>query len=144
VEAKTCRDCGEAKPLEAFPLQKGGRMGRHPLCKPCRAAQERERYRRDRDAILERARDDPRRKDAARWGQLLRKHGLTKAAYLAMVDAQGATCAICGRVAPLRVDHDHRNGSIRGLLCDKCNLAIGQLGDEPARLRAAAAYLGER
>jgi hypothetical protein len=119
-------------------------MGRHPLCKPCRAAQERERYRRDRDAILERARDDPRRKDVARWGQLLRKHGLTKAAYLAMVDEQGGRCAICGRDAPLRVDHDHRNGSIRGLLCDKCNLAIGQLGDEPARLRAAAAYLRER
>ena len=45
-------DCGEAKPLDQFPLQNGGRHGRHPLCKSCRAAQERRRYARDKDAIV--------------------------------------------------------------------------------------------
>ena len=53
---KTCRECRTSKPFAEFPLQPGGRDGRHPLCKPCRATQERRRYERQRDAILERRR----------------------------------------------------------------------------------------
>jgi hypothetical protein len=41
----------------------------------------------------------------------------------------------------LAVDHSHETGAFRGLLCHSCNRAIGLLGDDPARLRAAAEYL---
>jgi len=42
---------------------------------------------------------------------------------------------------PLVVDHDHSTGRVRKLLCNACNLAIGMVQEDPARLRALAAYL---
>lgn len=53
-------------------------------------------------------------------------------------------CAICGRVdrvSPLHLDHDHKTGYFRGLLCKKCNTAIGLMGDDRARLAQAIIYL---
>jgi hypothetical protein len=39
------------------------------------------------------------------------------------------------------VDHDHKTGKVRGILCHKCNIALGLIGDDPARARALANYL---
>lgn len=50
-------------------------------------------------------------------------------------------CAICGTTEQLVGDHDHKTGRPRGILCRKCNLALGNMDDNPARLRAAALYL---
>ena len=139
---KSCRDCGDEKELDQFPLQKGGRFGRHPLCKACRSAQERRRYERDRDAILERQRNSASRKEAARWSQMKKRTGVTRQQYLDAHHAQNGCCAICGESSSvLRADHDHRTGAFRGLLCDRCNLALGCFLDDPPRLRSAATYL---
>jgi hypothetical protein len=139
---KRCRDCGAEKPLDQFPLQKGGRQGRHPLCKPCRAAQERARYWRDREAILAEQRSDPKRKEQVRWIQLRARRGVSRERYEALYDLQGGRCAICERPHDvLHVDHDHTTERVRGWLCSRCNLALGQFKDDPRRLRAAAAYL---
>lgn len=77
---------------------------------------------------------------------LMYKYGLTLREYEAMLEAQGAACAICavswcptGRV--FAVDHDHNTGAIRGLLCMACNTAIGALQDSPARMASAIRYL---
>lgn len=61
----------------------------------------------------------------------------------ALVAAQGGRCAICNEVprGVLCVDHCHRNGRVRGLLCRKCNMGIGLLRDDPELLAQAAAYL---
>jgi hypothetical protein len=49
-------------------------------------------------------------------------------------------CEICG--APWKsIDHDHSSGEFRGILCSKCNVAIGMMRDRPDLLRAAADYL---
>ena len=77
----------------------------------------------------------------------LKRYGLTFESYADMVVAQGDKCAICGssekRGAGDRwhVDHCHKTGRTRGLLCGLCNTGIGQMQDDPARLRAAANYL---
>ena len=54
-------------------------------------------------------------------------------------------CLICQERAPagsrLVVDHNHDTGVVRGLLCSRCNTGIGLLGEDPARIIAAAMYL---
>lgn len=53
---------------------------------------------------------------------------MTEAEYQAMHDKQGGKCAICGkqqRIQRLTRDHDHLTGRIRGLLCMRCNKALG-------------------
>lgn len=77
----------------------------------------------------------------------LRRHGLTEETFAALLEAQGGGCAICGSTEPgngsFRIDHDHDTGQVRGLLCHKCNVALGLMGDDPERLARAAAYLRE-
>lgn len=65
--------------------------------------------------------------------------------YQALFDKLDGRCAICrktptGRMG-LCVDHDHETGRVRGLLCWKCNTALGVFDDDTAKLRAAIAYL---
>lgn len=71
-------------------------------------------------------------------------HRATAADYQAMSITQGGACAICGyrpEVKPLVIDHNHRTGEVRGLLCNDCNTGLGALGDHPEILRRAAVYL---
>ena len=59
-----------------------------------------------------------------------------------LAEKQGGACAICGDTRDvLCVDHDHKTGRVRGMLCRACNLGIGCLGDDPIRLFMAASYL---
>lgn len=76
----------------------------------------------------------------------LAKMGLTPEQYDAMEKAQGGLCRICGgpptgRWKRLHIDHDHKTGRVRGLLCVGCNRALGYLNDDPKRARSAAGYL---
>ncbi|MFF3290030.1 endonuclease VII domain-containing protein [Streptomyces sp. NPDC003023] len=50
-------------------------------------------------------------------------------------------CTICLIAPAVHVDHCHRTGRVRGVLCFNCNSAIGKLGDDPDTLRRAIAYL---
>ncbi len=72
----------------------------------------------------------------------LARRGLTLELYASMIEAQEGKCAICqqGSNKRLAVDHDHVTGRVRGLLCWKCNGALGILGED--HLRAALDYLG--
>jgi hypothetical protein len=72
-------------------------------------------------------------------------YGLTFDQYQFLLARQGGRCAICGAVdnggVALGVDHDHRTGVVRGLLCDKCNQALGALREDRKLFVAAIAYL---
>lgn len=87
---------------------------------------------------------------AARWGRAERKYGITKADYLRLWGVQSGRCAICEDLLThmlnddeykSAIDHCHKTGSVRGLLCTSCNCAIGLMRDVPERLEAAAHYL---
>ena len=77
------------------------------------------------------------------WYNRLRKLGITKQEYTAILEKQNGVCAICSNVCSksLAVDHDHATGVIRGLLCNKCNRGIGYLQDSPEILQKALNYL---
>jgi Recombination endonuclease VII len=77
--------------------------------------------------------------------RLLRKYRLTLADYDALWVAQLGACAICGcplrRDASTHVDHCHETRTVRGLLCSRCNQALGLMRESPTFLRTAAAYI---
>lgn len=61
-----------------------------------------------------------------------------------MLEAQGGVCAICGGVTGykrLTVDHNHTTGKVRGLLCDLCNRALGNVKENTELLRQMIVYL---
>lgn len=75
-----------------------------------------------------------------------RTYGITSEEYDALYEAQGGVCAICQRAKGtgrrrLAVDHCHKTGEVRGLLCKTDNVYLGRLRDDPEAFRRAAAYL---
>ena len=76
-----------------------------------------------------------------RVGHLKRHYGLTEAERDEMVASQTGLCVICPKVPAVHVDHCHKTGRVRGVLCFNCNSAIGKLGDDPDAVRRAAVYL---
>ena len=82
----------------------------------------------------------------SRNGYLRRTYGITEKQYNAILKLQGGGCAVCGRKAmrggrKLHVDHSHRTGKIRGILCWHHNSGLRKFADNPAWLKRAAEYL---
>jgi len=74
------------------------------------------------------------------------RYGITPEQYEEMAISQNYKCAICEVHADklskkLAVDHDHKTGNIRGLLCSACNIGIGNLKDDVEIVRKAVNYL---
>jgi hypothetical protein len=72
------------------------------------------------------------------------KYNLTVKEYNEMVKKQNGCCAICERRIHLVVDHDHKTGRVRGLLCNSCNTVLGFINDNPAILRRMMQYLNPK
>lgn len=81
-----------------------------------------------------------------------RPHGIDVNNYEMMFKAQNNLCAICGfeetrrlrgKVMRLCIDHDHKTGKVRALLCHSCNTGLGKFMDSPDLLTKAAIYLME-
>jgi hypothetical protein len=70
-----------------------------------------------------------------------RRYGLSLDDYHAILARQGNACAICRKPnARLCIDHCHASGTVRGLLCSKCNTGLGCYNDDPGLMEAATAY----
>lgn len=90
--------------------------------------------------------DSPAKTKARDRRHNLKRYGITAQEWEAKYIEQKGGCALCGckensNGHRLAVDHCHKTGAFRGLLCHSCNRAIGLLGDDPDRLREAAKYL---
>lgn len=139
-------------------------FGKHrSYCRPCYAAWQRDRTaratpedRRRRAEIKRLSVAKSAAADADYYRKLtLAKFGLSLEAFNALLQRQGGRCAVCqsddagGRHGTWHVDHDHTccpkgkscGACVRGLLCQNCNLLLGQGRDNPNVLRAAARYL---
>jgi len=130
-DAGYCPKCGVVKALTAFFGGEGKTYPRSSYCKPCMRIRAKARW----------------KKGARAWRNyfLQRRYGITEQAYALMEAEQQGLCRICGKKDSKRlsVDHNHTTGKIRGLLCRRCNSALGLLGESPERCLQAATYLRE-
>jgi hypothetical protein len=92
--------------------------------------------------------------EVARDRNLRQNYGITAEDYDRMFAQQGGVCAICkqpetkidprsktGAIKHLHVDHDHKTGDVRALLCNNCNTALGLMYEDPKRIRALLTYV---
>lgn len=146
-ETKTCSQCSKTKPLSEFSKRASSKDGHTSYCKAC--AREYSRHYRAENREREKARHlqyYAGHKEQDRDWHLQNLYGVTLADYNAMLESQDGKCAICGKTPEeagerLHVDHDHKTGKVRELLCGKCNRMISQHDDNPALLRSAADYV---
>jgi hypothetical protein len=91
-----------------------------------------------------RAKHAAKERERRRRQNMAKKYGLTPEGFANMLAVQENRCAACGTPFILTkpcVDHCHKTGKVRGLLCGSCNSAAGMLGDHPGLLRRLLAYL---
>ncbi len=73
--------------------------------------------------------------------ELKTRYGLSYERYEEMLKEQEGKCATCGKTELLCVDHDHETNEVRGLLCQKCNIAIGLLMEDKTTINKILEYL---
>jgi hypothetical protein len=125
--SKWCPDCDIVKPLEAFARTRATNTGYHSYRLPCHNARGNE----TRQRLY----------GGSREYHLRHRYGIGQIDVDEMLAAQQGRCAICGAPDPQHVDHDHRNGWVRGILCFNCNGGLGQFKDDPRLLAGAYTYL---
>lgn len=135
---KSCNACGVVKPYTEFHKHtNGGTVGGVAnTCKLCRNAQR----------MAQRAQDPTSTKSIRERSRVWRLYGIREADLVAMREAQGGVCKLCGepnktKRGSLHIDHCHTTGKVRGLLCHNCNLMLGHARDNVDVLKAAIDYL---
>ena len=95
-------------------------------------------------------RDRPGNKEKVQKQHLKRKYDLTQEEYDKMLEQQNNKCVICGdyetnkrkgEIQSLSVDHCHKTGKIRGLLCNNCNLTLGYSKEDIYRLNKCIEFI---
>lgn len=137
---RTCNICNQSKPLAEFyqTVRNGSPYGYHGKCKSCYVKKQQENY-------------DPIKK---RDENLKRVYGIGIEEYNTLLEKQNNRCAICestdpkgrksgrgGGVDVFYVDHDHKTGNVRGLLCNICNRTMGYVGENSNTLEEMIKYL---
>jgi len=131
---KTCCVCKEEKSLEEFNNASGRIDKKHTMCRRCASKQNKEKVK-----TLEFI--EHRKNYMLQW-----YHGITLEDYNKKFEEQKGKCAICGMhqtelKRPLVVDHDHKTGKMRGLLCNLCNWGLGSFQDNIVFIENGINYL---
>lgn len=148
---KTCCSCNQAKSLFSFSRDKRNKDGLKYSCKECDKINNNIRYLNKKQEILDKCKvyyleKKSRDPNFGRNRALKQKFGLTVETRQRLLDEQDGKCAICLKLESdskqrFVVDHCHKTGRIRGILCSKCNSAIGLLEENRQSILRAAAYL---
>ena len=148
---RVCKRCGIKRSYVDFHIVKECRGGRRPVCKFCIREQQKKRYDSNTKFACARQRKwNALNKQTIRQMNLKKQYGITLEQYNTMFIFQGGVCLVCGRpetasrngkVKNLSVDHNHVTDKIRGLLCQKCNSALGLLEDNPVIIKSLLEYI---
>ena len=132
MDTKICKRCDppKEKPLTEFYKRKASKDGHSSICKECESKHHRTYYVKKRIRITHRK------------SKLKINYNMTITEFNDMYEEQEGGCAICRvKSQKLVVDHDHRTGKKRRLLCSGCNHGLGRFKDNPVLLRRAAEYV---
>lgn len=157
-----CTSCNQWKPMDDFYPDRRRHTGRTLNCKACKREYDRhreltlspeyKRKRRERHLVAAKAYykaipPEERAQKHRQWW-LKSNYRLSVEDFQTMLAGQGGGCAICGRPETeasgnhtLHVDHCHKTGKVRGLLCSACNHGLGRFDDSVDRLSSAILYL---
>jgi len=142
---KNCTVCKELKSFEEFYNSRNHPDGKSYRCKTC-------------DALARKAyeqRHKEKRLSNIRRANRKYKYGLSEDKYQQLIHDQNGCCAICSVVLEqtgniqhkantLCIDHDHKTGVVRGLLCSNCNRALGLFKDNVKFITNAIQYLEKK
>lgn len=141
--AKICITCKKRKYATAFSPDKRRRDGLQSECRTCKNKKGLNRYHTDekfRQRVIE----------TAMKSRFKRIYGITLANYQQMLMKQNHVCLICGqpesriicdKLTQLCVEHDHKTGKVRGLVCHNCNQLLRYASDSVEVLQRTIRYL---
>lgn len=140
IVVKNCSKCGIEKPVAEFSSRGGSQTHlRRSWCKTCSVRVHKKWCDENPKKVEEYRGRDP-------WTLAKRcnRYGISPAEFVEAYEAQDGKCLVCyNHISQMdsAIDHNHKTGEFRGILCKKCNRAIGMLQDSPTVLRRAAEYL---
>jgi hypothetical protein len=135
-----CTKCIFDKPIEEFHRNTSKASGHQSQCKKCVGE------------YCKVYQAQPENRAKARSNKRKSLYGISDTEYLALLEDQDFSCAACGVEFVVdgdgypidkfvHLDHCHDTGTIRGILCNGCNLALGHLKDDPVRVMALLEYI---
>jgi hypothetical protein len=144
---KWCPRCKTHKPIADFGKAASRYDGMRPYCNPCMQETRAAQYQKHKDkrAAYGQAYYQLPETKARHLRMRLSRYGLTLEEYQLLLEKQEGRCAICrtdqfGR-REICIDHCHETGRVRGLLCHRCNAAIGHFQERLDLVQAAVVYL---
>jgi len=142
VPELTCTKCGETKPIDDFQREtrNTGRHYRKSHCKSCDS-------KKNKKYISNMEKRKKRNLRRVEWNRSV-KAFFPPELFKQRLLEQNGVCAICGAKdaggrGAFHADHDHETSTPRGVLCHRCNIALGHFKDNPKILQAAIEYLNK-
>lgn len=157
---KFCTQCKTSLPLENFANNKNSKSSKNYYCKMCDNIRSREYFRNNRElkrAYQAKYREKNREKiretcrgkyEQSYIQQVKSKYGISAEDYYNILDHQRDSCLVCLKLFTYdsksnkpHIDHDHKTGKVRGILCNHCNAALGQARDSIPILKNMIKYI---
>lgn len=153
METKKCKQCLQELPVGSFYSHHSTKDKLLSICKSCHGANAKARreadpfFREKAKGYMQKFRSQDKNKSSERSSRYKQKYGITLEEYEVLLEQQHNKCFICDTEhadsKPLYVDHCHKTGTVRKLLCQHCNTGLGMFRDNPELLTKAADYLKE-
>lgn len=147
TKLKKCGKCKKEKDVSFFYKDKGRKGGYSYCCKECHGKYDKQKYKKNKSHYCEMSKqrqiNHPERNKRYR---LKHAYNFTPEQYDVMFNIQQGCCIICGAnqnefKKALNIDHNHKTGEVRGLLCTHCNRMLGGARDNIIVLKNGISYL---
>lgn len=132
---KICHKCKKEKDISNFDIDKSVRDGYSSKCKICRRAYQKDYYKKNINKVKSR--------------DLKQSYGISLDDKQKMINSQGNKCYICKKsfknlsTKEIHVDHDHKSGKVRKILCHRCNRILGFAEENKNIFKQMILYLEE-